>query len=142
MKFDNETEIQCYLYSNLSGMQKLLRNIIKDLYKIEVNEEEIKYVGVEYSIPNKFASSWDRGRKRIDILYSVRDIFIPIEIKQYASPDSIEQVEKYAKQLEIYFNKKSLCGVIGNRISKYTKNEINNKSNTFWFELESMTWGV
>lgn len=142
MNFRNETEIQCFLYSNLESMQKLIKDIIKTIYNVEVEEQEIEYVGVEYCIPTNCNAHWARGRKRIDILYEVRNIFIPIEIKTYASPDALSQVERYSQELEDFFGKKSLCGIIGERISKSAKQAIENEKHSFWVELGTRTYGV
>lgn len=137
MNFKNESEIQCCLYSNLSSMQKIIKNIIKELYEIEVNESEIEYMGVEYTIPGYGKN----GRKHIDILYKMRNIFIPIEIKMDASPDALWQVKEYSEILEKYYNKKSLCGVVASHISKNCKKEIEKINNVFWIDLECMEYG-
>lgn len=142
MYFRNEAEIQCFLYANFEKVKVLLKQIIDEMYGTNIDKETIEYVGVEYCIPVSCTSKWARGRERIDILYQMNDVFIPIELKQYAGPDSFYQVHSYKNGLKDFFGRESICGVIANKLSKNAKQTIQGHQNYFWVELSTLTYGV
>lgn len=137
----NETEIVCWLYSNIGAMKTTFKKIIKEMYDIDVSETNIIYSGVEWNIPERSRGYHNHTNKRVDIMYEIGNVFIPLEVKKEANLQALYQIQKYVELIEDWYDKECIYGVVANHVSKKCKKEIERTRDAFWIELETMTFG-